>query len=76
MRLAGWIARWKRLARRLGDAQARALFSVFYFVVLTPFALAVRWLADPLAIKPGAARGWQPRGEEPGTAPERALRQF
>ncbi len=52
---------WKRIAHRIGNFQARVLLTVVYFVVITPFALAVRWGADPLALKSGAPRGWLPR---------------
>jgi hypothetical protein len=49
---AGWPRRawegWKRVARRLGDFQARVLLSLFYFVVVAPFALGVRAFSDPL----------------------------
>lgn len=68
--------RWSRLARRFANLQVRVLLSVFYFVVLAPFALIVRWASDPLAIKPGSSRGWRDRAasREPGF--EKARRQF
>jgi hypothetical protein len=50
--------RWKQIARKIGDFQARALMTVFYFVILGPVALVVRWRSDPLAIKPSTPRGW------------------
>lgn len=67
---------WKRIARKIGDFQARLLLEVLYFVLLWPFALAVRWGSDPLAIKPGAQTGWRPRRIELGAEMDRALRQF
>ena len=67
---------WKRVGKVIGDVQARILLMLFYFVVLAPFALAVRWGSDPLEIKPGTPRGWQPRGEKTGTLLEQAARQF
>jgi len=67
---------WKQVGKRIGDIQARVLLSFFYFVVLGPFALIVRWRRDPLAIKAGGLRGWQPKGPEKGTTIERAHRQF
>lgn len=70
-----WEA-WKRWARRVADAQARILLTVFYYSILMPFALFLRWRSDPLAIKPGTAKGWRTR-IEPAEAPlERARRQF
>jgi hypothetical protein len=57
-----WSA-WKRLARRIGDAQARVVLTVFYFLVLGPFAAVLRLRSDPLALRPGAAGRWQGRDE-------------
>jgi hypothetical protein len=67
---------WKRVGRKIGDLQARVLLSLFYFVILGPFALILRWRSDPLGIKPGARRGWLLKGVEEGTPLERAARQF
>ena len=63
---------WKRFGRKVGDFQARLLLTIFYFVILTPFALVVRFTADPLGLKHG---GWHPvtRTADPL---ERARRQF
>jgi len=30
--------KWKIIARKIGDFQARLILGVFYFVLLTPFA--------------------------------------
>jgi len=65
---------WKRVGRKIGDFQARVLLTLFYFVVLAPFALAVRLMADPLGLK--QAGGWHtvpPKGDTPI---ERARQQF
>jgi hypothetical protein len=67
---------WKRVARKIGDFQARLILIVFYFVVLGPFAIGLRLGADPLAIKPATAKGWRLREHVKGTPMERALRQF
>ena len=70
-----WEA-WKRVARRIGDLQARVLLTAFYFLVLGPLALLLRWRADPLALHPGTGRGWAVR-EDGGAPPmEQARRQF
>lgn len=68
--------RWKRFGKRIGDFQARALLSIFYFIILAPFALIIRWVSDPLAIKTKTSRGWQVKGEGEGSPRERASRQF
>ena len=68
--------RWKKFGRKLGDVQARLLLSLLYFTIFTPFALVVRWLCDPLSIKPRAQRGWCAKTEPKGSAMARALNQF
>lgn len=64
---------WKRFGRKMGDFQARLLLTVFYFVILAPFALVVRLGADPLGLK--RSGGWLPvtRDADPLA---RARRQF
>jgi len=66
---------WKRVARRIGDVQARILLTVFYFLVLGPFALLLRWRTDPLAIQPRTEGGWRARHEAHGTPLEQAQKQ-
>lgn len=65
---------WTRVARRIGDVQARILLSTFYYVILAPFALVLR-RGDPLAIRPGAPRGWRPRDGGARPVAEQARRQ-
>ena len=43
--------RWLKIADVIGDFQARVVLSLFYFVIVLPFGLAVRLFADPLRIK-------------------------
>jgi hypothetical protein len=66
-------AGWKRVGRKIGDFQARVLLTLFYFVLLAPFAIAVRLKADPLGLKRGG--GWLPVVRT-GDPLERARRQF
>jgi hypothetical protein len=70
-----WAA-WKKIARKIGDFQARVLLTIFYFVLLAPFALIVRRTSDPLAIKAPTQRGWGFRSEQPEYTMEMAHRQF
>lgn len=68
---------WKRIARKIGDFNARVILTVFYLVLLMPFAILVKLFTDPLEIKKNARTGWHPREERPGVSPmERAVRQF
>lgn len=54
--------RWLALAHKIGTFQSRILLTLFYFVVLAPFGLAVRGLADPLHMKSRSTpAGWVQR---------------
>jgi hypothetical protein len=68
--------RWKRIARKIGDFQARALMTLFYFVILGPVAMVTCWRSDPLAMKPGRPTGWGDREEREGEPMAQARRQF
>ena len=72
---------WKRFGRKVGDFQARVLLTVFYFVLLAPFALIVRWKADPLGLTRGGgwlpvSRASAPDGDVRAAVLSRARRQF
>ncbi|HMD97585.1 MAG TPA: hypothetical protein VKM93_09690 [Terriglobia bacterium] len=67
---------WKRVAKTIGNFQARVLLAIFYFTLFCPFALAVRWSSDPLAIKANAPRGWQPLNPPDSSPLDRARKQF
>ena len=71
---AAWGA-WKRVARRIGDFQARVLLTLFYYVILGPFALVLRWRSDPLALQPGTSGGWRARPEPRDATMAQARRQ-
>jgi len=66
---------WKKLAKKIGDFQARLILTVLYFVVVAPFALIVRFAADPLSIKPHQ-QGWRRRAEPEDSPRDCALNQF
>jgi len=67
---------WKKIARKIGDFNARVILTVFYFILLFPFAVLVRIFTDPLEIKKKAHVGWHNK-EDNGelTALEKATRQ-
>jgi hypothetical protein len=67
---------WKRIAKRVGDFQARIILILFYFLVLGPFALALRLGDDPLETKGKLPRGWRPKSEGQGMQMDRARSQF
>lgn len=67
--------KWKRIARKIGDFQARVLMILFYFTILAPFALLIR-VKDPLEMKRKADNRWHARGAETGDPMVRAARQW
>jgi len=42
---------WKNFSKKMGSFQNRIIFSLFYFIFVTPFALAVKMFSEPLKIK-------------------------
>ena len=42
---------WKRVARAIGNFQARVLLTIFYAVLIAPVGLVFRLFADPLRIR-------------------------
>lgn len=42
---------WKRLAKKIGNFQARVFLTLLYAVVVLPFGLIVRLFSDSLHIK-------------------------
>ncbi len=69
-------SRWKAFAIKLGNLWARIIFTLFYFLIVTPFGLAVRLLSDPLQIKHrDDVTFWQPK-TLPEPTLEEARRQF
>jgi hypothetical protein len=68
--------RWKRIAKAIGDFQARLILSVVYFIIVAPFALILRWAADPLSLKKGAGQAWRVKSESKDPPLKRAMNQF
>lgn len=42
---------WKDFSKRMGEFQSRIVLSLFFFILVSPFALAVKAFSDPLGIK-------------------------
>ena len=49
--LKSFWAAWTRLAKKIGNFQARVLLTIMYAVVLLPFGVLARIFSDPLRIK-------------------------
>lgn len=56
----GWQA-WKRFGQFMGDVIGRLVLTVFYFTLFMPFALGMRLLGDPLALRPRGRAKWLER---------------
>ncbi len=70
-----WIG-WKSYAQGMGDYQSRILLILFYFIIVTPFAILVRLFSDPLRIRSTQNQSyWLPRPQA-STDVEEARRQF
>ena len=61
----GLWRKWQHFGHRMGSFQSRVLLSFLYFILVSPFALAVKWFSDPLRIKrPSQDTHWNIRKEE------------
>jgi hypothetical protein len=69
-------ARWKIIARKIGDIQSRLLLCVFYYSILAPVGVAVRLLSDPLRLTRQGASQWLPIAGHAAASEDRARRQF
>lgn len=63
-------SQWLTLARKIGQFQSRIILTLFYFIIVAPFGLAVRLFSDPLHTRAfGAAAktntAWQLRPQHP-----------
>ena len=66
---------WKDFSKRMGSFQSRMILSLFFFIFVSPFALAVKMFSDPLKIKHHSSKShWLPK-KEANTDPEQYRRQ-
>jgi hypothetical protein len=66
--------RWVKVAKIIGDFQARLMLSLFYLLLILPIGLIARLFADPLALKKSRV-SWDTRQSAPPRI-EDARRQF
>ncbi len=68
---------WKKIAQIIGDFNARVILTLFYFILLCPFALMLKLFTDPLEIKKKKKHvGWHNREEDGELTPlEKAVKQ-
>ena len=68
--------KWKAFGHKVGNFQARLILSVFYFIVICPFAAVVKYAAKPLRLKALHASNWLPNQAKGGDMMAQARRQF
>ena len=66
--------RWQKVAKKIGDFQARLILSLFYILIVLPIGLIARMFSDPLSLKKTAAH-WDVKQSAPARL-EDARRQF
>ena len=62
-RIAVLKAKWLAFGRFMGNLIARIVLTIFYFLILAPFAIVARLLSDMLMLKPQAGELWQHRAD-------------
>ena len=68
--------RWKAIAKKIGDFQARLILTLVYFIIVGPFAVILRLAADPLSLKKSVKQAWRDKPEPQESALDRAMNQF
>lgn len=56
-----WRA-WLIVGRKIGEFQSFLILSLIYFVVIAPFAVAVRLFSDSLGLREARSWHWFPPG--------------
>ena len=67
---------WNDFSKRMGSFQSRILLSLFFFILISPFALAVKVFSDPLHIKYQSRTSWWIPKKEIKNELEQYRRQF
>ena len=76
----GWVhilcSRWKVMAQKVGTFQSRMLLSLFYFLVIPPFAAIIKIFLDPLGLKKSPAAKWHSKESRQADFFKESKRQF
>ncbi len=67
---------WGYFSKRMGGFQSRIILSLFYFIFVSPFALAVKIFSDPLNIKHKSSKSHWLTKKEINADLEQSRRQF
>ena len=58
---SAWYA-WLRFGHWIGNVMSWVWMPLFYYLVAMPFALGVKWFADPLRLRRGPQKSyWTPK---------------
>jgi hypothetical protein len=68
--------RWKDFSQRMGSFQSRVILSFFFFLLVSPLALAVKLFSDPLRIKSSRGESHWHRREDMSSDLKNSRRQF
>ena len=67
---------WNNFSKRMGSFQSRIILSLFFFIFVSPFAIAVKIFSDPLNIKHQSSKSHWLTKKEIKTDLEQSRRQF
>jgi hypothetical protein len=67
---------WNDFSKRMGIFQSRILLSLFFFVLVSPFAIAAKIFSDPLRLKYRRLTSWWIPKKETKNELEQFRRQF
>lgn len=67
---------WSDFAKRMGGFQSRILLSLFFFGLISPFAIAAKLFSDPLRLKYRKRTSWWTSKEDIKPELEEYRRQF
>lgn len=67
---------WNDFSKKMGRFQSRILLSLFYFVLVSPFAMAAKIFSDPLRLKYRRLTSWWIPKKETKNELEEFRRQF
>lgn len=68
--------RWKTFARKVGIFQSRMILSIFYFLVIPPFAAITKIFSDPLELNKSGPAKWHPKEAGQEDFFQKSKRQF
>ena len=68
--------KWKAFGHKVGNFQARLILTLFYFIVICPFAAVVKFFSKPLRLKMLHTSNWLANQTGSEDVMARARKQF